>query len=217
MTIDKFNRTKFSHYKMSDIDPRITNIGNKDDYDFFVFNTDDVLLANMLDRSIRSEVETYAIKYVSFDVNKSARHDEILSLRFGQCPISNDKLDIDNPEKLIVEFDVSGPKEFTTHDIPEIPFAQKVPIITLRNGERIAGRLFIEKGKGKDHVKWRPVGCLGVTSVDGGFMFKFKNKGHISNEEIIRRGLDGMLAAATREPLTIFSRPVVPSSLLLPN
>lgn len=194
--------------------PDILSSGTEGKYSFFVLDTHDVLLANMLSRSINSEIETYAVKYVSFDVNHSSRHDEILALRFGQCPIDNSKLDLDENNEMSVSFDISGPIDLKTSHIPDMPFAQDVPIISLRKNERISATLIVGAGKAKDHVKWRPVGCLGVTHVDEGYKFRYKNKGIIRDDEIIDRGLKGMVAAATRDPITIFSRPVVPSSLL---
>jgi hypothetical protein len=117
-----------------------------------------------------TNIETYAVKYVTFYENTGPREEEILALRFGQLVIDNQRLRIPNKE-LIVPFSFIGPGSFTTKDLPDLPFQRETPIVTLKANQEITGELRIRKGTSKEHVKWRPISTLTFKSlVEGQFI-----------------------------------------------
>ena len=96
-----------------------------------VFLTNDFSRANMLRRSILSEIDTYAIEFVIFDVNTSVREDEILALRMGQCVINHDRFIPQSEPNYRYHVDFTGPGTLTTDHIVGIPFTNATPIVEL--------------------------------------------------------------------------------------
>ena len=189
-----------------------------------LFLSDDVAEVNMLRRAILNEVETIAIKLVVFYTNISARHDEILALRLGQLAIDNEEFIRTNNLEQISDFkdfktriDVTGPLEVTTNDIPNIPFANETPIITLRKGERILCDVILGLGKGDNHIKWRPVSTFTFTENKltedgrhGGFLIRMKDVGMMSPINILLSGYNKITEAADRENDNIFTKQLIP-------
>lgn len=155
-----------------------------------VFNNRQLELINLLKRSILTKVESYAIEYVSFDVNTSQRIDEILAHRFGLLVINNQKY---IHSELPVHVYVKGPYSFTTDDISEIPFTYKTPICELKKNQVIDCYLYIRKGKGEDHVKFKSTSSLRIEEdKNKNYVLKFKNIGLLSSKEIIEQGIKAM-------------------------
>lgn len=192
---------------------RITNIETDGNIVSGVFLTNDISEVNMLRRAILSELDTYAIDIVVFNINTSARHDEIVALRLGQLVIDNTRFVPPQEGDFRTTIDVSGPKIFTTDDIPNLPFKFKTPIMALKAGQRIMCDVIVKKGQGKIHVKWRPVSRLNFTEVSGGYKITMKEIGMLTGEEIFRRGLEKMKAASERQPINLFSHPLIPVNI----
>lgn len=208
---------------------RIDNINTTGNITTALFRTKDIAEVNLLRRAILSEIETYAIDIVIFDINTSPRHDEVIALRLGQVVIDHSRLQLPEEGDLLrgalplpadetlfhlrVHIDVVGPLEFTTDHIPDLPFKYTTPIAILRTGQRIKCDCIIKKGQGATHVKWRPVSKITFTEVEEGYQISIKDIGMLSGQEIFEKGVEKIHAAAHRPPITIFSHPLVPNGI----
>lgn len=183
-----------------------------------IFDTRDVTEANMLRRAILSEIETWSINLVIFDVNTSPRHDEIIAQRLGLLVIDHSRFQPPAEGDFKARIDITAPFdmfEVTTQHIPELPFLYETPIVTLRRGQRLVCDLIVTKGTAKIHSKWCPVSILTAIADPEGYMIRFKSVGMLTPEQILEQGLAKMPAAARRPPITIFSHPIVPSTIEL--
>lgn len=137
-----------------------------------LFTTDSLTLVNQLRHSILSFISTFAVEYVSFDANTTARHDEILALRLGQCPIIQNIDLADTIATIDVEAG-SNYRTITTDDIlisgqrADI-FSNVNPIVKLQPGERLKCQMRFAKNF--DHVKFRPVALFRYREVNDGFL-----------------------------------------------
>lgn len=190
---------------------RIINIETTGNITSALFLTNDVSEANLLKRAILSEIETYAIDIVTFQTNTSPRHDEIIAFRLGQLVIDHARFIPPEEGNFQTHIDKQGPGEFTTDDIPALPFKFKTPIATLKTGQSIVCDVTVRKGQGRQHVKWRPVSTVIMTEVNEGYRMTIKDVGMLSGREIFERGYAKMRDAANRQPITLFSQILVPA------
>lgn len=186
----------------------ISDLVVKDNITYFTYKTKDVVRANLLRRSLLSEIETYTIDVVIFYINTSPRMDEVLAFRFGQLVI--DQTENEQLDNVKTSIDLEGPLEVTTDNIPDLKFAYTTPIVVLREGQRLVCDLITKKGKAKTHAKWRPFAQLAVKEDKNIFRFSYKNIGMLSDEEIIKQGLARMIDAANNPPTSIFWKPFIP-------
>lgn len=179
-----------------------------------VFLTNDFSRANMLRRAICSEIDTYAIEFVIFDVNTTAREDEILALRMGQCVIDHTQF-IPQPEpNYRYHVDFTGPGTFTTDHITGIPFTNITPIAELLTGQRILCDVIVRQGRGAQHVKWSPVSTvLPVKEVVGGYSIELNSVGMMPGVDILERGVDRITDAINRPARNIFFRALAPHDI----
>jgi DNA-directed RNA polymerase alpha subunit len=175
----------------------------------FIVKTDDISKVNLLRRALMSEIETYAIDIVTFNVNTSPRHDEIIALRLGQLVIDHTRFDPNIHSEAVIE--VHGPHYFTTDDIPNIPFTYRTPIVKLKENQQISCKVLVKPGTAKIHVKWRPISIVQLSDAEPYYRLTFKNIGMLPNNIIIDQALEHLTAAAERQPLTIFSRTLIPA------
>lgn len=192
---------------------RITNIEVTGNIVSGVFLTKDVSEANLLIRAIKSEIETYAIDIVVFQVNTSSRHDEIIALRLGQLVIDHSRFVPPEQGEYRTHIDSQGPGEFSTDDIPGLPFKFRTPIAALKAGQRITCDVIVKRGQAKTHVKWRPVSTVKMTEVENGYKITFKEIGMLTGPEIFEKGYAKMTDAANRPPITLFSVPLRPANM----
>lgn len=199
---------------------RLVNLTTNGNISTVLFLTNDVSLVNMLRRAIMSEIETYAVDYVTFNINTSYRHDEILALRIGQCVINNDEFQYEEGRRY--EIDVTGPGEFTTDDIKDIPYKFKTPILSLYKNHRIKGEVVIKKGTCSDqvvdgkiikgHVNFKPISVCYFDKVENGYLFTIETIGMLSPEEIFRRGYQKIENAINQKPINLFFQQLVPNN-----
>lgn len=167
----------------------ISDIKSDGKFGSAIFNNSDITLVNLLRRSIMSEIETYAIEYVIFDINTTSMHDERLASRLGQLVIDNERfekknLHLDLERKYNI--DVNGEGRFTSDDIKGLPIKFSTPISELQFGERIKCSVIIRKNTGREHVKWRPVGLVAIKEIREGYFISPINVGKefkIENDE----------------------------------
>jgi DNA-directed RNA polymerase alpha subunit len=182
--------------------------------------TKDLALVNMLRRSIKQEITTWTIDLVSFDINTSSRHDELLAHRLGLIPIDCEEF---NPVEhgtrhhLDVQASENELYEVTTDDLPDIPWAKMdgvygvTPIITLRHGERIVCDVIVMDGVGYTHVKWRPVSKVQIRDREDGFYdMTIVKKGVLSGERTFREGFANIPNAMARPAGTKLTKAVMP-------
>ena len=175
----------------------------KDNVTSIVVDTDKVSIMNLLRRAILSEIETWAIDIVIFDVNTSPRYDEVIALRLGQLAIDHTKFNPDGDEfRAHVNF--KGPGEFTSDHIEGIPFAYKTPIAILRKDQSIVCEVIVKKGTSKTHVKWRPVSTVTIAKVENGYRLAFKSVGMMPGDQILKEAISKIETAAGREPHNLF-------------
>lgn len=151
----------------------IGNIEHDEKMGSCIFRSSDIELVNLYRRAILSEIETFAIEYVCFDVNNTSLHDESIALRLGLLVIDNEKFIADNlHEDLYKRYyvDISGPSKFTSDDIIGLPFFKSTPISELQQGERIKCFVEVRKNIGREHVKWRPVGSVAIAEINEGLI-----------------------------------------------
>lgn len=194
---------------------RISNINTTGEITTALFATEDVSEVNILRVAILSEIDTYAIDIVIFETNTSPRHDEIIALRLGQLIIDHDRFVPPTNGDLTIHIDVSGPLEFTTSHIPQLPFKHlnPTPIAVLKEGQRIACNCIIKQGQAKTHVKWRPVSSFSFKEEPGGYQIKIKGIGMMNGRSIIEKGIAKMADAAMRTPATKFFNLLIPYNM----
>ncbi|MEO6068783.1 MAG: hypothetical protein ABIQ41_12485, partial [Gemmatimonadales bacterium] len=73
--------------------------------------------------------------------------------------------------------------------------------------------VIVKRGQAKTHVKWRPVGPIKMIEVEKGYRITFKEIGMLTGQEIFQKGFDKIEAAAHRQPINLFSHPLVPSNI----
>ena len=170
-----------------------------------IFITDKLARANLLRWSILTEIDSYAIEFVVFHVNTSAREDEILALRLGQCVIDHTRFVAPTDPNYRYRVDFTGPGDFTTDHIVGIPFTNLTPIAELLPGQRILCDVIVRQGRGRQHVKWRPVSTVEpVQQVEGGYLIKFKGIGMMPPNDILAEAVTKIEDAANRPAKNIF-------------
>lgn len=196
---------------------RITDIETNRNITTAIFHTNDVTEVNMLRRAILSEIETYSIDIVVFQINTSIRHDEIIALRLAQLVIDHSKFVPPEEGDYKTHIDFQGPGEFNSNHIPGLHFKYVTPIAILRAGQRIKCDVIVKRGTGRQHVKWRPVSKFSFDETDNGYKIMITDIGMLTGPEIIQRGFANMATAASRPPITLFSYPLVPTNLVPTN
>ena len=194
---------------------RIINLETTDNITSALFLTNDVAEANMLKRAILSEIETYTIDIVIFQTNTSPRHDEVIALRLGQLVIDHSRFVPPESGNFRTHVEFRGPGEFTSDHIPELKFQYTTPIAVLKIGQSIICDVIVKLGQGKDHVKWRPVSKVMMTEETNGngYIMTIKNIGMLTSRQIFDKGYAKIRDAAHRQPITLFSHPLVPRNL----
>jgi DNA-directed RNA polymerase alpha subunit len=174
-----------------------------------VYNND-IIQVNLLRHAILSYIELYAIDVVVFHENSTSREDEALAIRFGQLPIDNESYKHGEDFKTRLNVSNHSNISITVHstDIPDIPFSCETPLVELAPGQKLICDLIVKKNQAKEHVKWRPVGSIGIKQVDDGFIFRFKTLNMISPEHIIEYAFDKIQEVRDDTPNTKFSKVV---------
>lgn len=149
---------------------KIEVISNKPNEMQFIIKDSDPSMANALRRIILGEVPTMAITELSMYENSSALFDEYIAHRVGLIPLTSDlktyKLPVDccggNCNTCSIEFslDEGGPKmvyssDLKTNDVKIKPVSGKIPIIELREGQRLRFEAKAVLGSGEQHAKWQ--------------------------------------------------------------
>jgi DNA-directed RNA polymerase subunit D len=113
--------------------------------------------ANGIRRSIIADVPTLSIDSVRFVENSSVMFDEQIALRLGLVPLTTPE-DFAEGDTVTLALDVEGPGTAYSGDLvcqdPEVEAADKnIPIIELKDDQRLELEADAELGYGRDHAK----------------------------------------------------------------
>jgi DNA-directed RNA polymerase subunit D len=138
----------------------------------FILNGVKPAIANGLRRSMLAEVPTMAIDYINIYDNTSVFFDEQIALRMGLLPFTTDLDSYVLPEEcdcqgegctkcqLSVTLSAEGAKKVYSGDIlssdPQVFVADdKIPIIELKERQKLVLEGIAKLGTGRKHVKWQ--------------------------------------------------------------
>ena len=142
-----------------------------DDFDVEVISRDDggrsarflvrgltPAMANGIRRAIVADVPTLSIDSVRFVENSSVMFDEMVALRLGLVPLTTPLDDYELGDTVTLALDVEGPAtaysgDIQTSDERVQPADENVPIIELKEGQRLEFEADAVLDTGKDHAK----------------------------------------------------------------
>ncbi|MFB6189426.1 MAG: DNA-directed RNA polymerase subunit D, partial [Halapricum sp.] len=115
--------------------------------------------ANGIRRAMVADVPTFSIDTVRFVENSSVMFDEQIALRLGLVPLTTPLGDeFEEGETVTLALDVEGPETAYSGDIVSSddlvqPAEDDVPIIDLKDGQRLEFEADAVLGRGKSHAK----------------------------------------------------------------
>ncbi|WP_049927004.1 DNA-directed RNA polymerase subunit D [Halopiger goleimassiliensis] len=115
--------------------------------------------ANGIRRAMLADVPTMAIDTVRFVENSSVMFDEQLALRLGLVPLTTPpEGEFDEDDVVTLSIDVEGPATAYSGDLESSdelvqPAEENVPIIDLKDGQRLEAEADATLGRGKNHAK----------------------------------------------------------------
>ena len=115
-------------------------------------------LANGIRRAMIADVPTFSIDTVRFTENSSVMFDEMIALRLGLVPLTTPLDDFEIGDTVTVALDVEGPAtaysgDIETSDALVAPADENVPIIELKEGQRLEFEADAVLDRGKEHAK----------------------------------------------------------------
>jgi DNA-directed RNA polymerase subunit D len=115
-------------------------------------------LANGFRRAMIADVPTFSMDTISFVENTSVMFDEMIALRLGLIPLTTPLDDFEIGDTVTVALDVEGPATAYSGDIESAdplvePADQNVPIIELKEGQRLEFEAEAVLDHGKSHAK----------------------------------------------------------------
>lgn len=115
-------------------------------------------VANGIRRSVLAEVPTLSIDTVRFVENTSVMFDEMVALRLGLVPLTTPLDDYEIGDTVTVALDVNGPAtaysgDIETSDERVRPADENIPIIELKEGQRLEFEADAVLDSGKGHAK----------------------------------------------------------------
>ena len=160
---------------------RKTRIGEE-----FIFSLKaPISFSNAIRRIMISEVPTYAIEDVYIYENSSSMDDEILAHRLGLIPIKGKPL----LENEVITFTLvkEGPCTVYSSDLEsengEVAF-KNIPIIKLKEGQKLELVCEATVGIGKVHAKWQPCNATYKQINEDEVEFFVETFGQMEAEEI---------------------------------
>ena len=137
----------------------------------FVLTGSNPAFANGIRRAMIADVPTLAIEYVNLYDNTSVLYDEQLGLRLALVPLTTDSDYVSQSEcscdkagcpqcEVSLRLDAEGPGmvysgDFISADPKVTPADEKIPIVELKEGQRIMLEAIAHVGYGRDHVRWQ--------------------------------------------------------------
>ncbi|MES3162233.1 MAG: DNA-directed RNA polymerase subunit D [Halorubrum sp.] len=114
--------------------------------------------ANGIRRAMIADVPTFSIDTVRFVENSSVMFDEMIGLRLGLVPLTTPLDEFEIGDTVTLALDVEGPATAYSGDIESAeplvePADENVPIIELKEGQRLEFEADAVLNTGKDHAK----------------------------------------------------------------
>ena len=114
--------------------------------------------ANGIRRAMVADVPTFSIDDVRFVENSSVMFDEMIALRLGLVPLTTPLDDFEEGDTVTLAIDVSGPAtaysgDIETSDALVEPADDNIPIIELKEGQRLELEADAVLDRGKSHAK----------------------------------------------------------------
>jgi len=114
--------------------------------------------ANGIRRAMIADVPTFSIDTVRFVENSSVMFDEMIGLRLGLVPLTTPLDDFEVGEEVTLALDVEGPAtaysgDIETSDAMVQPADDNIPIIELKEQQRIELEADAVLDRGRDHAK----------------------------------------------------------------
>lgn len=122
--------------------------------------------ANLLRRTMMSDVPTLAIDSVSIEHNDSVLIDELISHRLGLVVLKSDNIPED---QVVLSLNITCKEEWmyvttgmfvSSHD-DVYPVNPNTIIVRLNRGETLKLSGIVREGTGRQHAKWMPVSAIG--------------------------------------------------------
>jgi DNA-directed RNA polymerase subunit D len=115
-------------------------------------------IANGIRRAMVADVPTFSIDTVRFVENSSVMFDEMVALRLGLVPLTTDLDDFEVGDTVTLALDVEGPAtaysgDIETSDPLVAPADENIPIIQLKEGQRLEFEADAVLESGKSHAK----------------------------------------------------------------
>ncbi len=117
-------------------------------------------LMNALRRALISEIPVFAIEDVTFYENTSAVWDEYIAHRLGLIPLRAKWGTYNESSEVHMYLEAQGPAEVTAGDLqiqdPGVEVVDpEIPIVRLREGQRLRLEAVAKVGTAKEHAKWQ--------------------------------------------------------------
>ena len=139
---------------ISNLKDRILNVRSEQSYWCFDLTNSSSDEASNLRRILLTQIPTYTIDIAIFNDNDSCLEDTEIAHRLGLCVLSQDLLPENKKEA--IKFDFQGPCNVYIGDIIRT-VNNTVNLVTLRDGEKLNGLLYLQEGTGDIHAKFSPV------------------------------------------------------------
>ncbi len=148
--------------------------------------------ANGIRRAMIADVPTFSIDTVRFIENSSVMFDEQLALRLGLVPLTT-PLDgeFGAEDTVTLALDVEGPEtaysgDLVSNDDLVQPAEEDVPIIDLKDGQRLELEADAELGYGQDHAKHQGGVAVGYRHLQRVEIVGDRDEFHDDESEIVR-------------------------------
>ncbi|QSG10034.1 DNA-directed RNA polymerase subunit D [Halapricum desulfuricans] len=148
--------------------------------------------ANGIRRAMIADVPTFSIDTVRFIENSSVMFDEQLALRLGLVPLTTPLGgEFDAEDTVTLALDVEGPETAYSGDLVSSdemvqPAETDVPIIELKDGQRLELEAEAELGYGKDHAKHQGGVAVGYRHLQRVEVVGDRDEFHDDEPEIVR-------------------------------
>ncbi len=169
--------------------------------------------ANALRRICLNGIPIFAIDTVDIIENSSVLADEALAHRLALIPIKTDLTRFAEPSKcecksetgcsncrVMLVLDTGDTNttrtvfsnELSSEDKDVSPISDKIPIITLTEGQRVKVEAYAKLGRGSEHAKWNSsnISVLTETGKKTERLLTIESTGALTPEQIIIAGVD---------------------------